>query len=364
MLEEERLRYLERVGEDQEEADRLDDFPHPREMLDLVGHAEAEQELLENYRSGRLHHAWILGGAEGIGKATLAYRFARFILTNPDSRSEILQSTRDLYVPSTAREARLVAGQAHPDLYVLRRNWNVDRKTLFSEIRVADVAKVNHLFGSTASAGGWRVAIVDNVEDLNANSANALLKILEEPPSRSIFLLISNAPGRLMATLRSRCRMLPMRPLEQSYVQQIIRSISPDELNPNDLEQAAAMSHGSVRRGLRNLDADALALRKRLQTIFASFPTVDEKSNLAIAEETARRDGTAFGHFFEMTEDYLSQSLHRLANAPVAQLQAFAQVHQALLQGRQDIETYNLDRRPLVISALSQIADAVRKSSA
>src|SRR3954464_9268274 len=170
-------------------------MPHPRATGELFGHAEAEQTLLDAYRGGRIPHAWLIGGEAGIGKATLAYRMARFVLAHPDPKAPAVQAARSLALDPNHPVARQVAGQSHPDLLVLERTEN-DKGTLRTEIVVAQTDRTVSFFGSTAGAGGWRVCIVDSTDELNLASANKLLKILEEPPERALFLLVSHAPGR------------------------------------------------------------------------------------------------------------------------------------------------------------------------
>ena len=358
------LRTLPRMGDEIDEADRFGDLPHPREMLDLVGHAEAEQSLLDAYRSGRMHHAWILGGLEGIGKAVLAYRFARFVLTHGDPSAPVVRAAGSLDVDANARAARLVAGQAHPDLFVLRREWNEKNKKPFTDIRVDDVRKANHLFGSTASAGGWRIIIVDSVENLNANSANALLKVLEEPPARALFLMVAHQPGRILPTIRSRCRMLALRPLETPQIERILTGLGEIDASPAHIAEAVSAAEGSVKRAFRLIDSETHAFRAKLLALFEALPVIDERLALQIAEETLKRDGVAFEHFVETTEAYLSAAVGaRLSSGP-AKIIRFAEAYEAFAAKRREAEIYNLDRRPLVLATIAELADAVRHAAA
>ena len=164
----------------------------PRETSVLFGHAEAEQALLAAYKSGRVPHAWLIGGEPGIGKATLAYRFARFVLAHPDPRAPAVQQATSLAVDADHPVARRIAARAQGDLLTLERITNEQTGKLYTVIRVDDVRRTISFFGSTAAVEGWRVCIVDTVDELNPNAANALLKILEEPPQQSLFLLIRN----------------------------------------------------------------------------------------------------------------------------------------------------------------------------
>ena len=190
---------------------------HPRETTVLFGHREAETALLNAYRSGRIPHAWLIGGAQGIGKATLAYRMARFVLTHRDPLAADVQRAKTLGVDPTDPVARHIAAGAHGGLLTLERTAN-DKGVMRTVITVDETRETIAFFGSTAAAEGWRVCIVDTVDELNPNAANALLKILEEPPRQSLFLLVSHAPARVLPTILSRCRRLTLRPLSTADV--------------------------------------------------------------------------------------------------------------------------------------------------
>src|SRR3954466_12288838 len=190
---------------------------HPRETTALFGHREAELALLNAYRSGRIPHAWLIGGAQGIGKATLAYRMARFVLAHRDPTSADVMAANTLQVNASDPVARHIAAGAHGGLLTLERTLN-DKGVMRTVITVDETRETISFFGSTAAVEGWRVCIVDTVDELNANAANALLKVLEEPPRQSLFLLISHAPARVLPTIQSRCRKLSLRPLAMDDV--------------------------------------------------------------------------------------------------------------------------------------------------
>src|SRR6201995_1016663 len=191
--------------------------PHPRETSVLFGHREAETALLNAYKSGRIPHAWLIGGAQGIGKATLAYRRARFVLTHRTPLAAAVQGAETLAIDPNAPAARHIATGAHGSLLALERTAN-EKGVLRTVITVDETRETISFFGSTAAEEGWRVCIVDTVDELNPNAANALLKILEEPPQQSLFLLVSHAPARVLPTILSRCRKLPLRPLATADV--------------------------------------------------------------------------------------------------------------------------------------------------
>lgn len=197
------------------ETDQEPKAPHPRETFSFVGHAAEEAMLAEALGSGRMHHAWLLAGPKGLGKATLAYRFARRALGAAQN------GARPLDVDSEDQVARQVTALSHPDLFILRRGYN-DRGRPRREIAVDDARELGQFFALAPSQGGMRVAIIDAVDDLNRNAANAILKTLEEPPARSVLLLVCHAPGAALATIRSRCRRLALRPLGDDQVREAL----------------------------------------------------------------------------------------------------------------------------------------------
>jgi len=348
---------------DTPEADRLAGAPHPRETFGLVGHVAAEQALLDAYRSGRMHHAWILSGPEGIGKATLAYRFARFLIANPDPASPSVATAQDLAVAPDDPTSRHIAQMAHSDLLVLRRAWSPERKTIGREIRVDDVRRLAGFFGSTAGQGGWRVCIIDTADDLNINGANALLKVLEEPPLRSLFLLLSCAPQRLLPTIRSRCRTLSMESLSESEVTTVLLSLEDlvGDVGADRVPGIAAAAQGSIRRAADLMADDALEVRVAVDAILSSLPDYDATDGLALAERVSGRDGA--DNFSRMV-DYILDWLHGRVRSGAAvadpRLARWAELWEKTVRAAREAEIYNLDRRPIVLAILSDLAAATR----
>ncbi|MGB6798621.1 MAG: DNA polymerase III subunit delta', partial [Xanthobacteraceae bacterium] len=225
--------------------DDIDEVPHPRVTTELFGHATAEAALLAAYRSGRVPHAFLIAGPQGIGKATLAYRMARFVLAHPDPDAREVAAAKSLAVDASDPVARRIAAQAQPDLLILERTLN-DKGVLHKQIAVDDIRRTVAFFGSTAGEGGWRVAIVDAVDELNRAGANALLKVLEEPPERALLLLVSHSAARVLPTLRSRCRILTLRPLVDADVAQAAAAATGVEAGDPQVIAAAAAAGGSV----------------------------------------------------------------------------------------------------------------------
>src|SRR6195952_2827188 len=217
---------------------------HPRETTLLFGHRDAEMALLNAYRSGRIPHAWLIGGAQGIGKATLAYRMARFVLAHRDPSATAVQDAATLQVDPSHQVSRLVASGAHGGLLTLERSLN-DKGVLRTVITVDETRETISFFGSTAAVEGWRGCIVDTVDELNPNAANALLKVLEEPPRQSLFLLVSHAPARVLPTIQSRCRKFSLRPLAVADVIYAASSAADIPADDTALAEAAEAAEGS-----------------------------------------------------------------------------------------------------------------------
>jgi DNA polymerase-3 subunit delta' len=340
-----------------EDTDR--DVLLPRETAVLFGHDEAERALLDSYKTGRIPHAWLIGGPPGIGKATLAYRLARFVLANPDPRLPAVQKAISLALPHDNPVARRVAVQAQGDLLVLERVINEKTDKLFTEIRVEDVRRSIPFFGSTAGEGGWRIAIVDSVDDLNAAGANTLLKVLEEPPARALLLLVNNAPGRELPTLRSRCRRLLLRPLDAADVARAVAAATGRNDADDDVTQASAASEGSVARAIGLLDGPALALRQRVLDLFGQLPDPDPRALHALGDALGGSEPQTLAAFMDMVNAWLSK---RVAGdrLPAHQAARSAEVWDKVNRAARDVETYNLERKPLVFAVFGLLAEASR----
>jgi DNA polymerase III subunit delta' len=341
-----------------DEVDRLDGFPHPREARVLVGHREAQASVIDGVRSGRLHHAWLIGGPEGIGKATFAYAVAKYLLGL--RQGEAPPGERLTFDPES-RSARLVAGLAHPDLVVLRRQPSTEKKQATTQIPVETVRRALDVFGSTAGSGGWRVCIVDSAEDLNSAGANALLKIIEEPPPRAIFLILAHQPGRVLPTIRSRCRKLALRPLDQP---DLLKALGGLGLQADDgaVQQALALADGSVRRALTRLSPETAALVLGTRALLAHLPNIDIKGVMGMADQLAGRAAEAdFGIFVETLEDWASNTLHIGAAKGARHLAPLVEVWEKINRSIRETDALNLDRKPLVLSILHDLADAVSR---
>jgi DNA polymerase III subunit delta' len=333
---------------------------HPRETPDLFGHREAETALLNAYRSGRIPHAWLIGGGQGIGKATLAYRMARFVLSHSNPLTPAVQRAETLAVDPSDPVVRQITAGAHGGLLVLERGFN-DRGVLRTVITVDETRETISFFGSTAAVDGWRVCIVDTVDELNPNAANALLKVLEEPPQRSLFLLVSHAPARALPTILSRCRKLPLRPLAVADVMRAAVSATETAADDPALAEAAAASEGSVGRALNLLGGDALKLQQRTAAMLATLPRIDPRELHALGDALGTSDRVALAAFIDGIDRWISEKLRvDDANANLPRLARLAEVWEKIIRAARDTEAYNLERKPLVFSVFSMLADATR----
>jgi DNA polymerase III subunit delta' len=330
----------------------------PRETTALFGHAEAEQALLASYQSGRVPHAWLIGGPPGIGKATMAYRFARFVLAHPDPGASEVQKAKSLAIEPDHAVARRIAAQAQGDLLVLERVVNEQTGKLYTVIRVEDVRRSVSFFGSTAGEGGWRIAIVDAVDDLQREGANALLKVLEEPPERALLLLVSNAPGRVLPTIRSRCRRLLLRPLDAADVARAVAAALEREVD-DDILQAAGVADGSVARALGLLDEDAQALRQRVLDLIAQLPEPDPRALHALGDALGSSDPQTLETFMDLIHGWLSTQLTGAAQSK-PQMARVAETWDKINRAARDVEAYNLERKPFAFAVFGALAQAAR----
>jgi DNA polymerase-3 subunit delta' len=332
--------------------------PHPRATLQWFGHDEAERALLAAYRGGRMPHAWLIGGPSGIGKATLAYRMARFVLAYPDCSAPQVQSAGSLALPSEHRAAHLVAAQGHPDLLVLERRPG-ESGALRTVIAVEDVRRLVPFLGSTAGEAGWRVVVVDSADELNAAGANALLKLLEEPPRRCLFLIVSHAPGRLIATIRSRCRRLLLRPLAPADIGRAVGVAL--GRNPDDaaVQKAALAADGSVAQAIALIGGPLLAVRERVIELLALLPETDPRALHALGESLERADRLVLATFVDAVRDWLSARLKGELQEG-GRLARLAQAWEEVNRTARDVEMYNLERKPMVFKVFGWLAEAAR----
>ena len=348
------------------ESDRFREFPHPREAVNLFGHRQAEAEFLAACRSGRMHHAWLIEGQEGIGKATLAYRIARFVLAHADLGAPEVAGAVDLAVDPASETARHVAAGADPGLVVMTRTLADDGKRLRVSLTIDEVRKGLHFFAMTALAGGWRVAIVDAADELNVNAANALLKSLEEPPERSLWLIVSHVPGRLPATLRSRCRRLRLNPLGEDDLEAAVRQAGAgkalESLAPDQRRQLGEAAKGSGRRALAALDGDGLARRAEIVALLDSARAGANRKFHVLADRIARPGNDEdFGMFIELAGEWLAGRVEQAGahgDSDPARLARLAEVWEKISRLAAETETFHFNRKQVILNIFRAIGAA------
>jgi DNA polymerase-3 subunit delta' len=352
-------------------------IPLPRENDHLLGHEAAERTLVEAFQSGRLPHGWLLSGPRGIGKATLAYRFARHVIADTmgktGSEAALFEApVKGLAVPRDHPVFRQIAGGAQPNLRVLEPRTD-EQGRVSSVIKVDDVRNVIAFLRQTAAEGGWRVVIVDTADDLNQNAANALLKILEEPPPNALLLLVSHIEGALLPTIRSRCCHLPLSPLADPLVRDILERWYP-EMDAAEHGLLVRLAEGAPGRARDIAESGGADLYQVIQELLEILPRTPVVELHAVAERLAQgKDGRAFRTGIELLRWWTAKLVR--ANTLGLSAMEMAPEDQALAErllawrpaerwldfwdylGRfsRDAEALNLDRKQVILTAFLEL---------
>lgn len=306
--------------------------------LALQGHEAGLDIFRQALERGCVPHAWLITGPSGIGKATFAFALGRMLLgaTHADSPA-----------------GRRVSAATHADLLVVERGFDEKRQRYRSEIVADDVRPINAFLRRTAAEGGWRVVIVDGAEWMNRSAANAVLKILEEPPPATILLLTSSAPGRLLPTIRSRCRKLALEPLDAPAMQAVLRSVAP-AAGPGELERVTALAHGAPGRALALL-ADANGeIARCVERVCEGVTALD---GYEVAEMVLRKE-YGFDLFFSLLSDRLQAAARQAALSGSARGLASARAWEALVRLYGETERFNLDKQEALLEAMTIASQA------
>jgi DNA polymerase-3 subunit delta' len=333
--------------------------------------------LGDAFAGGRMHHAWLLAGRAGIGKATLAYRLARHVLARADQRDP---AGKSLVVPMDSTAARQVAALSHPGLLLLRRPYDAKSKRLVGTIPVDEVRRLKSFLGLTAGENAWRIVIVDTADELNLNAANALLKALEEPPRQALFILVASEPSGLLPTIRSRCRRLDLQPLAGPFLRQAaeaaLTAAAMDLPSAGQWDQLERLAAGSVRRALQLAATGGLELHQRIEGIFAQLPQVDWSAAHMLADTlSAGAQEQRFEAFFDLLLDTLAHLARVRATSqgtpaevtlaarliPETRLPQWAALWETVLRDKADADELNLDRKALIMRVFARL-EAIAKS--
>ncbi len=359
------------------ESDCVANAPHPRFSQTMFGQHTAQADFLSAFRQTRLHHAWLLGGARGIGKATLAWHIARFMLAqqtaNPPNDTLILPPDH----PINPRIHTL----ADPRLFLLRRAYDTKKATFQSRISIDDIRKLTHFFSLSTPDGGWRVAVIDTPDELSPNGANALLKILEEPPERSLFLLISHKPAFLLPTIRSRCCVLRCAPLPDETVQTALQQMNAP-LPESESERRALhlLAKGSLGEAWRLLNGDGIALYRQIVGLMGKGSPIPRAALLdfvGMVTERGNTEKTAMAHhllhtfvsrvshfgvdnagFSPITEQ--ERTLFAQLCPNLARAQVWAQALQDIIALQTQAEMINLDPHSIMLDTFLHLDKTIQ----
>jgi DNA polymerase III subunit delta' len=312
---------------------------HPRFAQSILGHDDALTAFKSAFTSGRPHHAWMITGPSGIGKASFAYHIARHVLSQNKDAAQV---------------ERWIHARAHPDLVVLERSLNDSKpRKLKAEISVDDGRKFIDFFARTSSSGGWRIGLVDAADDFNTESGNALLKLVEEPPAKALILLVCHAPGKILRTLRSRCRTLPLSPLTERETASVLQNLPLDP--PPDataLQTATSICGGRPGFALQLMGSEGA----KAFHAFKTAKRLDALTRNAIGQHFATRALAQhdFDVFMGLFLEWLAERTKTTANPQLASLYGELGQQQAIVGG------YNLDRRTAIMDILTQVDQALK----
>jgi len=336
------------------EPDRIEGQPHPRETYVLAGQEEALARAARAIRSGRPPQGWLMAGGPGIGKATLAYRIARYVLRYGAKDS----GPADLHVGPEDATSRRIEAQAHPGLLILRRPWDEKNKRLKSVITVDEIRRLGEFFSLKSASGDWRVAIIDSADEMHEESANALLKNLEEPPAHSLIILIGHAPGRLLPTIRSRVIRLDLKPLDENMLDQLLARMAPD-LDSAERGVLARFADGSLGLALRLAGEQGGQLARDAEALLAIGGTPDWQAVLKLAERVGRRSNEIeqYGEFLRQAVSRRIRALAEAGRGGERSVELWERLN-ALFSRAVEV---NLEPRQTVLSAGALISSAHRQ---
>ena len=290
----------------------------------IIGQDRAVEQFATAWESRKLHHAWLLAGPKGVGKATFAHAAARRVLA--DAAGPRVEEP-GIGSPDDHRMVKLVEAGSHPDMRRLERVTN-DKGNLNRNIKVNQVRELSEFMGMTAALSPWRVAIIDSVDDLETSGANALLKILEEPPANTLFFLVSHAPGRLLPTIRSRCRRVDFQNLDDDAMTSIVQVQAP-ELSAAQLQRVIAMSGGSAGRAIAFAELDLAKLEDAALAILRQGdPTNARRSELAL-ELGKKAAAERYAAFLDLAPSLIAREARQLRGDSLERaLEAYAQARE------------------------------------
>lgn len=346
----------------------------PQENPYLCGHEDQQQMLLNAWKSGKLHNSWLISGPQGVGKATLAYRFARFLLS---AREDQKESYVSLDVGPQTPAFKLIAQNAHPNLKIFEKDFiKTDKEKIIKAIKdgdplgedelkklkksnvikVDEVRTINEFLSKKSFDGDWRVVIIDSIDDLNTASANAILKILEEPPAKSILLLISHQPNKLLPTIRSRCAKLNLEPLELFQTESLLRRYAP-ELSEAEVKGIAAISSGSIGKALKYAQGNGLSLYRTMENLFFARASFDVSKAVEFAEEVSKNEDV-----WSLTQELIFKFLSDMIKSGTC-VEALYSAMEKIQHMYLETTALNMDKKLAMINMIRIVCEALSEEA-
>lgn len=342
------------------EADRIEGCPHPRETFSLLGHQTAERIFIKSILGERLHHAWLITGVKGVGKATLAYRMARYLL----GASQLLNDGLD-FSPDDPISQR-IASMGHGNVFVLRRPYDQKTKKLRSEIPVSEARALKDFLSQKPSESGWRIVIIDSMDEMNRNAENAILKSLEEPPEKTMFFLICSNPGRLLPTVRSRCVNLRLLGVEPDQIRLWLKQFR--DFDADILDAAVKLSRGGPGRAFalcESADNVLIPLSRYISSLTHTADRVDVKISQTLARNDQRANRLMF---WQCLSDLLEAQAHFTVSGtwqsafkpfPVSKpAETWVKLSSRMRELAGQSEGLNMDHVSVIMTALNEIRSA------
>jgi DNA polymerase III subunit delta' len=333
----------------------LDGAIPPMENMRLFGHEAAEAFLARSYRSGKGHHAVLIEGPEGIGKATLAFRFANHVLSHPDPATA--PDRMEDPDPASTVSRQIATGASHNLLHLARPT---DEKTgkVKSAITVDEVRRAGKFFSQTSGTGNWRIVIVDPADDMNRNAANAILKLLEEPPKRALFLVLSHAPGKLLATIRSRCLPLRLAPLDDRALGSALENLG-IPVAGGEKVALLAQAKGSVREALKLLNYGGGDIISAYQQVISAEGPAARKAMHRLADALSGKDSETIFEFFvtHIGDDIMGRARMAAVDGRTVSADRMARLYQEVVERLTVSQAYNLDRKQTILTILGELKD-------
>lgn len=338
----------------------------PRNNTFLLGHEEAEQMFLNAWKNNSLHNSWLISGVEGVGKATLAYKLARFLLS-ADESAKAKYTSIDISPDSPI--CKLVSNNSHPDLKIIERDYTeTDRKKVIKAIkdgdrlsdaelkdlkksafiRIDDVRTINEFLSKRSSGDGWRVVIIDSIDDMNGASANAVLKILEEPPHKTLMMLISHNPNRLLPTIKSRCAKLELKPLKETQVASLLRRYRP-EMDEKSIKKITSIASGSIGKALNYVDNNAADRFDTLSNLLSTGASFKLSNLLDFCNEAASNEDNYY-LTQELILKYLSEKVKQ-----TTQVMEVAAAWDNAVKIFSETDRLNLDKKQALINIIAHV---------